>query len=263
MPRIVRFLLLQVNGLLPFLYPARHVFARGNIVRGPLQFARDYAAYRAKPQDAKFPLKFVDTFPFLYDRYAPPGDVPLHYFHQDLWAARLVHDSGVPVHYDFGSRIDGFIAHCLMVCRVVMFDIRELHSSVDGLSFIQGDITSLVGIESGSIPSLSSLHVIEHIGLGRYGDPADPEGYFKAIRELQRVAAPGAPLYISVPIGKQRLEFNAQRIFNPRYFASCFDKCDVVEFSAVDDDNTFVRNADMDEFSNRRYSCGLFHFRKR
>jgi len=263
MPKIVRFLLLQVNGLLPFLYPARHVFAGGNIMRGPLQFARDYAAYRAMPQDPHFPLNVLDSFPFLYDRYAPPGDMPLHYFHQDLWAARLVHDSDVPVHYDFGSRIDGFIAHCLMFCRVVMFDIRELASNVDGLTFIQGDVTSLDGIDSNSLFSLSSLHVLEHIGLGRYGDPVDPEGYLKAIRELQRVAAPAAALYVSVPIGKQRLEFNGQRVFDPRYFASRFDRCDLVEFSAVDDDNTFVRDADMDAFANRTYSCGLFYFRKR
>jgi hypothetical protein len=31
------------------------------------------------------------------------------------------------------------------------------------------------------------MHVVEHIGLGRYGDPIDPDGDLKAISELKRV----------------------------------------------------------------------------
>jgi hypothetical protein len=262
MPKIVRFLLLQLNGLFPFLYPARHVLGV-NLVRGVSHFVKDYATYRAMPADPRFPLTALDMFPCLYDRWTSAGEMPLHYFHQDLWAAKHVRASGAPVHYDFGSRIDGFVAHCLSFCRVVVFDIRNLDSKVDGLSFVQGDITSLHNVPAKSVPSLSSLHAIEHIGLGRYGDPIDPEGYRKAIRELQRVAMQGAPLYIGVPVGRQRLEFNGQRVFDPEYVVECFDSCELVEFSAVDDDNTFVRDADLKAFKKKNYSCGLFRFVKK
>ncbi len=33
------------------------------------------------------------------------------------------------------------------------------------------------------------MHVVEHVGLGRYGDPLDPDGDLKAIAELKRVTA--------------------------------------------------------------------------
>ena len=263
MPKLVRFLLLQMNGLFPFLNPARRVFANGNILRGAAQYVRDCARYQAMPGNPNFPLKITNTYPCLYDRYSESGEMPLHYFHQDIWAARLVRKSGVAVHYDFGSRIDGFVAHCLSFCDLVLFDIRDLTPQVKGLSFIRGDITHLDTVQSGSVPSLSSLHAIEHVGLGRYGDSIDPDGYRKAIAELQRIAAPEAPLYIGVPIGNQRLEFNAQRVFDPEHIVECFKQCDLLEFSAVDDDNAFVPDADLPTFKTRRYSCGLFHFVKK
>ena len=54
----------------------------------------------------------------------------------------------------------------------------------------QGDMCRLE-FPSDSIPSISCLHAVEHVGLGRYGDPIDPEGCFTAMRELGRVVSPG------------------------------------------------------------------------
>ena len=33
------------------------------------------------------------------------------------------------------------------------------------------------------------MHVVEHIGLGRYGDQVDPDGDLMAMKELERVTA--------------------------------------------------------------------------
>ena len=49
--------------------------------------------------------------------------------------------------------------------------------------------------------------MLEHIGLGRYGDPIDPQGTEKAATELQRVLAPGGDLYLSLPIEKESRVF--------------------------------------------------------
>ena len=83
----------------------------------------------------------------------------------------------------------------------------------DGLRFVQGDMCRLDGFETGSVDSLSCLHTIEHVGLGRYGDPIDPEGWVVAVRELARILAPGGRLYLGTPIGRERVCFNSERVF--------------------------------------------------
>jgi pyoverdine/dityrosine biosynthesis protein Dit1 len=117
-------------------------------------------------------------------------------------------------------------------------------------------------IQTDSLRSISSLHALEHFGLGRYGDPVDPIAHIKAINEIQRVSAPGANIYISVPIGIERLEFNAQRVFNAKNFSKYFDKCSLLEFSYIDDEEKLNQNASLEESSTLYYGCGLFHFIK-
>ena len=165
-------------------------------------------------------------------------------------------------HFDIGSRLDGFISHCLVFCKVIMLDIRPLGIKIPNLEFIQADCTDMRNIKSNSINSISSLHAIEHFGLGRYGDPIDPYGYKKAIDEIKRVIKKKGNIYFSVPIGKQRMEFNAHRVFNPLYVLELFRGFKLVEFSAVDDDNNFIEFSDPKKFVNSQFSCGLFHFKK-
>ena len=125
------------------------------------------------------------------------------YFYQDLWAAKKIFALKPSEHFDIGSRVDGFIAHVLPFMPLTMIDIRPLSEKVEGLKFIQADATNLDGIADNSIISLSSLCAPEHFGLGRYGDPIDPEACFKALKSMQRVLAKGGHLYIAVPVGEQ------------------------------------------------------------
>ena len=60
-----------------------------------------------------------------------------------------------------------------------------------------------------SIDSMSALCSIEHFGLGRYGDPIDPDSCFKCFDSIQKKLRKGGQLYISLPIGRERVEFNA------------------------------------------------------
>jgi hypothetical protein len=140
-------------------------------------------------------------------------------------------------------------------------DIRPLTSPVVGLSFIQGDATNLEGIEDSSVESLSCLHAVEHFGLGRYGDRVDPEAPFSAIRAMARVLSFGGRLYLSAPIGRERLEFNAHRVFDP-YTLIEVSGLSLVSFAGVDDAGSLLLGADPGEFSDARYSCGLFEFTK-
>ena len=262
--RVFRGIGLHVNALLPFLMSMKD-YVNGRIFRGAFLYLNDCMRYVKEDRKAKsgFDVIWRNNFPILTERYDNAGTIPRHYFWQDLWAARKVYESKVPQHYDIGSRLDGFIAHCLPFCEIVMLDIRPLQISTKNLSFIQADCMNMAKIPSGSLPSFSSLHAVEHFGLGRYGDPIDPMGHKKAIMEIQRVVKPGSDIYFSVPVGVERLEFNAHRIFNPETVIKLFAQCDLMELSIVDDEDMFHENVNASLFTGLQYGCGLFHFRKR
>jgi len=252
---------LWIHALLPFLWPMRNQLGVRQI-RGFILYWRDYFRFRRLPQDARFPLRWVNAFPCLVDRFETAGTKPRHYFHQDLWAAKKIFAAGRREHFDFGSRLDGFVAHCASFCVVHVLDIRPMKDPDPNIRFRQADLTDLRDIPPDSLPSISSLHVFEHIGLGRYGDPLGAQLLDQAVSEVTRVLAPGGDLYFSVPIGIQRLEFNGQRVFAAQTVIQLFANLELVEFSAINDQDDLILDADLRDFSESEYSCGLFHFRK-
>jgi SAM-dependent methyltransferase len=116
--------------------------------------------------------------------------------------------------------------------------------------------------EDNTLESVSCLSVIEHIGLGRYGDKVDPDGWKKACRELQRVLARNGRLYISVPIGKARICFNAHRVFSPENMIDALDGLKLLEFSSVDDSGNYLNTAKPSDFRDSDYSLGMYIFGK-
>ncbi len=249
--------------ILPWFYSLVKSIQNFRFIRGYLKFWKDFFRFKKCIRNGDIrKIRIIDSFPQIYDYFEEAGNLPRHYFYQDIWAARKVFLSGVKQHWDIGSRLDGFVAHCLAFCEVIMIDIRPLGKKIPNLSFFQSDFTKMDNIASNSIQSLSALHSIEHFGLGRYGDTLDSDAHLKAIREIKRVLAPSGNLYISVPIGEERIEFNAHRIFDPLYLLNLFEDFELVEFSAIDDEDNFIENTSPNLFVNARYSCGLFHFRK-
>lgn len=141
--------------------------------------------YIEKNHNPSFEVKKENMWLICDDLADNAGAINKLYLMQDIWAAKEVYQSGVKEHYDIGSRLDGFLTHLLVFCdRVNYIDIRPLDSKIEGLHFVQADATNLDGIANESISSLSSLHAIEHFGLGRYGDPVDPDACFKAMEAL-------------------------------------------------------------------------------
>jgi SAM-dependent methyltransferase len=225
------------------------------------RFMRHAADYH-RQADGRFPLTLRDLEPVLTDFAAEAGTARGHYFHQDLWAARRIFARRPRQHVDVGSRIDGFVAHVLTFMPVTVVDIRALDSTVEGLTFVRGDMCRLDAFGSGSVESVSCLHAVEHVGLGRYGDPVDPRGWHAALRELARILAPGGRLYLGTPVGRERLCFNSQRVFSPATIIDTVPDLALVGFSAVDDDDRFVANAAPADFAGARNACGLFEFTK-
>lgn len=206
------------------------------------------------------------NWPILTDKYAMAGNIS-NYFWQDLWAARLIHKSAVKEHIDIGSRIDGFIAHLLsMEIEVTLIDIREAPVIFENLHTIVDDATGLTQIPDNSIESMSALCSLEHFGLGRYGDPVDPEACFRCFQEIQKKIKKGGKLYISVPIGNERVEFNAHRVFYASTIIESFNWMDLQEFSCAADGkieyDIEIHKYDQDKHHGD-YRYGLFYFIKK
>jgi hypothetical protein len=232
-------------------------------------FVRDIKAYRASAnlEGAEFPLLWRNLFPILTDKQDKAGDTRSHYFQMDLWMARRVVQAAPSMHMDIGSRLDGFVAHLLAAgLPVTVVDIRPLDDAPAGLSVLQADATKLSSVADASVTSLSSLHAAEHFGLGRYGDPVDAEACFAFMRTLARVLAKGGRLYFAVPVGVQRVEFNAHRVFSPATIERIFVQeagLKVLEQALITTDCRLKEGPDaLQNAPTEAFGCGLYVFSK-
>ncbi len=238
--------------------------ARMGVLQGTA-FEENKKAYSQLNKRKNFEIRDEYLIPITLDKYAKAGTIG-NYFWQDLWAARLIYKSKIKSHFDIGSRIDGFIAHLLsMEIDVTLIDIREFPEKVEGLHTIIDDATSLRQVPDESIESMSALCSLEHFGLGRYGDSIDPEACFRCFEEIQKKIKKGGNLYISLPVGKERVEFNAHRVFYPITIIECFCNMNLVEFSCTAggkiEYNVNIHKYDNDEH-NGNYRYGMFYFTK-
>jgi Caenorhabditis protein of unknown function, DUF268 len=225
-------------------------------------FVSNWIRYQRLNSNPAFRLRVEDAFPILTDRHESAGLASGHYFHQDLWAARKICQNRPQEHIDVGSRVDGFVAHLLVFMPVTIVDIRPMVSKIEGLTFLQDDATKLSMLQKNSVKSLSSLHAAEHFGLGRYSDPIDPDACFKFMDSLQNVLALNGRLYFSVPVGRERVEFNAHRVFSPATILQRFSLLRLESFSFVGDDGSIYQNTDPFALPASEMACGLFEFTK-
>lgn len=235
------------NWLLPFLDPRQLV----SIFQLPLFFAEWLKFRRSGGGNAYF----SDLRPCLMDRVRHTPFDP-HYFYQAAWIARYLTKEKPDLHIDVGSSI-GLVGVLSAQSSLVFVDYRPLQVQLPGLTTIAGDMTRLPFRDT-SVRSMSSLHVIEHVGLGRYGDPIDPEGWVVSLRELARVLTPGGRLYLSTPVGRERVCFNAHRVFAPSSILNALPQLKLENFALVDDAGTFESTSDLSRAENLEYGCGMF-----
>ena len=233
----------------------------GNFIRDRGVFERDMSK-----MEEKWP---IESYPILGDRYASSGTASGHYFHQDLLVAQRIFLAGPQKHVDIGSRVDGFIAHVASFREIEVFDIRPMEILIPNVRFVKMDLMEDRPDYTDYCDSISSLHTIEHFGLGRYGDRIDVNGHLKGLDSIYRMLKKRGIFYFSVPIGRQRVEFNAHRVFSPRYlFDLLKGRFELLSFSYVDDAGMLHANITPDETALERdfgceYGCGIFELRKR
>lgn len=239
-----------------------------NSMRGILLYLSDYHKIKIqKGADSTFNFKY--SYPRFGDRFSFSGTMSGHYFHQDLYVARKIFKYNPKRHVDIGSRTDGFVAHVAVFREIEIIDIREQSSKISNVHFKKADLMQLPDDLIGSCDSISSLHAIEHFGLGRYGDPIDYNGYLKALNNIKKMLKKDGKFYFSVPIGEQRIEFNAHRVFSIRYLIDLFkDDYEIDSFSFVDDNGDFFENKELSENNidsnfGCSYGCGIFELTKK
>lgn len=155
--------------------------------------------------------------PVLNDFSSQAGSADGHYFWQDLICATWINELAPKKHLDVGSRIDGFLAHLLSFRSVTLVDVRPFSAKIPGLTVVIGDAQSNLVNHLGKYDSVSSLHCIEHFGLGRYRDPLDKEGHTKGLQNISECVESKGSFFISFPIGEGKVEFNEQRIIDPEW----------------------------------------------
>ena len=214
-------------------------------------------------QGVRFNLNWREIKACLGDATATTG-FDRHYVFHVSWAARVLARTKPKEHIDISSSL--YFASCVSAFLPIHFlDYRPAKLSLSNLQEQAGDICDLP-FPSESVLSLSSMHVVEHIGLGRYGDPLDYDGDLSACHELKRVLAPGGQLLFVVPVGaKSTIMFNAHRIYTYSQVVNMFEGLEVEEFSLIPEDPTdggLVRWPSEELLRKQRYGCGCFLLRK-
>lgn len=223
-------------------------------------YLKEYHIFKATHGD-RFTVEDKDQYPCLLDKMTEtPFDK--HYVYHTAWAARKLKELMPKEHIDISS----FLYFSTLVSAFIpikFYDYRPANVEIDNLVSEHADITKLPFTDN-SIQSLSCMHVVEHIGLGRYGDPLDVDGDLKAMEELKRVVAIGGILLFVVPVGKARIMFNAHRIYSYEQVISYFDGFELMEFSLIPDqsDEGLIINANKEQANEQLYGCGCFMFKK-
>lgn len=181
--------------------------------------------------------RFMEQYqiPFLGDGEGTASAFPNFYFWMEEWCSKKIYAAKPKVHVDIGGRYDGFIGRLnTFGQRVKQVDIRSMTSPCKNVEFICSDATNLAGFHDNSVSSLSAMGIIENTGFGRWNDPVDPDAWYKCLMSIQRVLCKNADFYLCVPIGKEILEFNARRVFEPLTILRVLDKLKLVEFAIID-----------------------------
>jgi len=224
----------------------------------------DYFAFKRKQKNtpARFPIHWTDFYPCVGDK-TESTNFDRHYVYHPAWAARVLAQTKPEFHVDVASILQ-FSAIVSAFVPVKFYDYRPAQLNLSNLTSGKGDLTALP-FPDNSVKSLSCMHTIEHIGLGRYGDPIDPDGDLKAIKELKRVLAPGGSLLFVVPMGQPRIAFNAHRIYGYSQIREYFSDLTLKEFALIpqyEKDGGLIYNATKEQADKEYYGCGCFWFVK-
>lgn len=243
-------------------YAVRALVRLRSIVAQAGKVVPQYLALRSA-SNPRFSMRLWDLWLILKDAstYTP---FDRHYIYHTAWASRILAATRPAQHTDISSSLY-FVGNASAFVPINFFDYRPARLALTGLTTGAADLCALP-FPDGSVPSLSCMHVVEHIGLGRYGDPIDYDGDLKAVGELQRVLAPGGQLLFVVPLGATpRIQFNAHRIYSRDQVIEMFSALSLREFALIPQDEAdggLIVSPSFSLLAKQTYGCGCFWFAK-
>lgn len=223
------------------------------------RFRKEFISFSKNKRD-DFLFSWQDIFPCLEDKSSEIDFEP-HYTYHPAWAARILAKIKPEKHIDISSTryfallVSAFIS-------VEYYEYRPLSVNLSGLECKSADITKLPFADN-SVYSLSCMHVLEHIGLGRYGDPLDCNGDLIAAAELSRVVQHNGHFLLVVPMSDPpKIQFNAHRMYSYRQILNMFSDFELESFSFVRGKD-YIENAHESDTTGCMFACGCFYFRRK
>jgi len=211
----------------------------------------------------------IELLPCLHDWHQEGAATKMEYFWQDLLVARRISRAKPAKHVDVGSLVDGFVAHVASFREIEVFDVRPISTQIPGVTFRQADLMQPVPGMTDCCDSLSCLHALEHFGLGRYGDPIDPRGFERGFANMAALLKSDGVFYLSVPVGIDRVVFNAHRVFDPRTIIKLAQQHGLklsvltVIHPGGRTETVALDAALLSGLASQRYALGIFEFQKR
>ncbi len=204
------------------------------------------------------------SFPCLEDDTRQTG-FDSHYVYHVAWAIRKLLSATPRHHVDVGSSLN-FCATACAIVPITFIDIRPAPLFLNNLTVQSRDLTNDALWKNEEFDSLSCMHVVEHIGLARYGDTLDVNADLKAINNLIRSLKPNGQLLFVVPVGKPEIYFNAHRVYSSKWIMDHFSvSCRLSEFYFIPSQSELqpVLNCGTAYADQFTYGCGCFHFIKK
>ena len=224
------------------------------------RYFKDYFKFKKKGGKTR------NTYICLEDFNNEATEFKNQFFHSDLIVSQKIFEQNPKDHLDIGSRIDGLVSHVASYRSLDFADIRNIkifpHKNINIQQIDIGD-ENLKIVKKYS--SISSVGVLGHVGLGRYGDKVDPYGHLKSFKNISKLADKSAILYLMVPIGKEGVEFNSHRVFKAFNIIEIFKKLnfDLIEFNFVDDSGELHLKSNIKETEKLNFGGGIFIFKKK
>lgn len=227
------------------------------------RFIETFQQLKMQEKDTKvrFSLSWSEIYPILgEDTQTTAFDS--HYIYHTAWAARMLQDINPKIHIDISSSLY-FSSIVSAFIPIQFYDYRPTVLNLSKLTTGCADLINLP-FEDNSIESLSCMHVIEHIGLGRYGDTVDYDGDLKAISELKRVLMVDGHLLFVIPMGESKIFFNAHRVYSFNIINEMFPNFSLKQFAFLPDDAQagMIINPSSELVTSQKYACGCFLLQK-
>ena len=230
-----------------------------------ISFINNFIKFKNQPQNnSRFSkLKWKDRWICLNEN-TNETYFDRHYIYHPAWAARILKKINPKKHIDISSTLY-FSAITSAFIPTKFYDYRPAKLELSNLEIDHADLLCLP-FKDKIIESISCMHVVEHIGLGRYGDPINPDGDLKAIKELQRIVSENGNLLFVVPMGKPKIMFNAHRIYSYDQIIEYFSELELAEFSLIPEnqiDGGLITNPSKELLEKQTYGCGCFWFKRK